>query len=141
LGLLLITAALAGCGSSDESGASARGVVMTGTASAVSPSVSGGPAAPSTSGVAPITTTCSVTLSWSAPTENTNDSALTDLAGYVIEYGTSASAMTNTISINTVGTLTYLITGLSSGTWFFTVKAVNASGIESDPSVIVSKTI
>ena len=187
LGLFIITAALAGCGSSQESGGSAGQAVTTSAAGAASPSVSVSPAASvvadtvgvttglasappnvsaspaatvvadtvavsapssgsspvnsSSSDVAPITTTGSVTLSWYAPTENTNDSALTNLAGYVIYYGRSASTMTNTISIDTVGTLTYVISDLSSGTWFFAVKALNASGNESDPSVTVSKTL
>jgi len=47
--------------------------------------------------------TAAVTLSRSAPTENTNGTALTNLAGFNIYYGTSTAAMTNKISINTVG--------------------------------------
>jgi len=83
----------------------------------------------------------SVTLSWSAPTENTNDSALTNLAGYVIYYGNSADTMTKIIKINTVGLQTYVVSNLSSGTWFFAVTAVNASGIESGLSQTVVKTL
>jgi hypothetical protein len=93
------------------------------------------------SGTEPISGTGSVTLSWSAPTENTNGSALTNLAGYSIYYGTSSTAMTNMISINTVGMLTYVVSELTPGTWYFAVVAVSDSGMESNPSTTVEKTI
>ena len=35
-------------------------------------------------------TTQSVTLNWTAPTTNTDGSALTDLAGYVVSFGTAS---------------------------------------------------
>jgi hypothetical protein len=85
--------------------------------------------------------TGSVTLSWNAPTENTNGTALTNLAGYVIYYGTSANAMTQSITVNTVGLLSYVVGNLGSGTWYFDVVAINASGAQSGPSSIVSTTI
>jgi hypothetical protein len=82
-----------------------------------------------------------VTLSWSAPTENTNGSALTNLAGYIIYYGTSASAMTQTIDVNTVGMLTYVVDNLSAGNWYFQIVAVNSAGEQSSPSATVSASI
>jgi len=82
-----------------------------------------------------------VTLSWAAPTENTDGSALTNLSGYNIYYGTSASNLTQKVTINTVGMLTYVITNLSSGTWYFEVIAVNSTGVDSGPSSVVSTTI
>jgi hypothetical protein len=82
-----------------------------------------------------------VTLSWAAPTQNTDGSALTNLAGYNIYYGTSAAALTQKVTINTVGMLTYVISNLNSGTWYFEVIAVNSSGIDSGPSSVVSTTI
>ncbi len=86
-------------------------------------------------------TTSSITLSWLAPTENTDGSALTNLAGFHIYYGTSASNLTEEISIDTVGQLTCVIDELSSGTWYFEVLAVNSSGNQSGPSTTVSATI
>ena len=83
----------------------------------------------------------SITLSWAAPTENTDGSALTNLSGFDIYYGTSASALTQKISINSVGLLTYVVANLTSGTWYFEVIAVNASGVQSSPSGLVSVTI
>jgi hypothetical protein len=160
---MTVTGALAGCGGSSESIGSADETVTTGLTEA-SPSVSGSPAATalstasvsssssgttqtsgssnsSSSSAEPIGTSDTVTLLWSAPSENINGTALTNLAGYEIYYGTSLTAMTNKITINTVGMQTYVISNLYSGTWYFEVIAVNASGIESNPSAIVSTII
>jgi hypothetical protein len=49
--------------------------------------------------------------------------------------------MTQTISINTVGMLTYVISDLASGNWFFQITAVNSVGVQSAPSTTVSMTI
>ena len=95
----------------------------------------------SSSGATTSPTSDNVTLSWSAPTENTNGSALTNLTGYIIYYGTSASAMTQTIDINTVGMLTYVVDNLSAGSWYFQIVAVNAAGVQSSPSATVSASI
>ena len=124
LGALTISMILAGCGGSTESG---------GSVSDASTS--------SSSRTASSASADSVTLSWSAPTENTNGSALTNLAGYIIYYGTSASAMTQTIDINTVGMLTYVVGDLSAGNWYFQIVAVNAAGVESSPSATVNASI
>ncbi len=90
--------------------------------------------------VAAPTTTGSATLSWVAPTSNTDGSALTDLAGYKIYYGTSTSNLSSSISVS-IGLSTYVINNLSSGTWYFAISAVNSSGVESALSSIASKTI
>jgi len=91
------------------------------------------PSPPPTSGTA--------TLSWLAPTTDTDGAPLTDLAGYRIYYGTSAGALSDTIPLTSVGLQTYVIPNLSPGTWYFAVKAVASTGVESALSVIVSKTI
>jgi hypothetical protein len=82
-----------------------------------------------------------VKLSWSAPTQNSNGTALNNLAGFTIYYGSSASALTSHVTISTSGILDYVITDLSSGTWYFQVVAINASGVQSDPSTTVGTTI
>jgi hypothetical protein len=122
LGALVISAILAGCGGSTQSGGSVSDASTSSSSSSVA-------------------TADSVTLSWSAPTENTNGSALTNLTGYIIYYGTSASAMTQTIDINTVGMLTYVVDNLSAGNWYFQIVAVNAAGVQSSPSATVSVSI
>jgi hypothetical protein len=83
----------------------------------------------------------SATLSWTPPTQNTDGSTLSDLAGFRIAYGTSSGALTQTIDVANPGVATYVVTGLSSGSWFFAVKAYNDSGAESANSTVVSKTI
>jgi hypothetical protein len=83
----------------------------------------------------------SATISWTPPTQNTDGSTINDLAGFRIQYGTSASALTQTIQVSNPGLATYVVTGLSSGNWFFTVRAYNSGGAESANSSVVSKTI
>ena len=72
-----------------------------------------------------------VTLSWTAPTENTDGSALTDLAGYKIHYGKSSGNYDNEILINTAGTTTYFVDNLVPDTYFFAATSFNTSGVES----------
>jgi hypothetical protein len=82
--------------------------------------------------------TKSATLSWKAPTVNSNGTALTNLAGYRIYYGTSATALTHSLTINTVGVTTAVVTDLSPVTYYFALMAVNAKGVESKLSNVVS---
>jgi hypothetical protein len=85
--------------------------------------------------------TGTATLSWVPPTQNTNGTPVTTLAGYHIYYGTTASALSQSIVVNGASTTGYEITGLSSGTWYFAVAAVAADGTESAQSNLGSKTI
>jgi hypothetical protein len=82
--------------------------------------------------------TKSATLSWKPPTLNSNGTALTNLAGYRIYYGTSAIALTRAITINSVGVTTEVVTDLSPGTYYFALMAFNAAGAESKLSNVVS---
>lgn len=81
------------------------------------------------------------TLSWQAPTTNTDGKALTDLSGYSIVYGMSPDDLTETVQLTGVGLQTYVIEELGSGTWYFAIKAVASTGAQSALSEIVSKTI
>jgi hypothetical protein len=80
----------------------------------------------------------SATLSWAAPTENSDGSALTNLAGYRICYGASSTAVTHTITVSTVGITTYVVSNLSSGAYYFAIVAYNTAGVQSKKSNIVS---
>ncbi len=81
------------------------------------------------------------TLSWQPPTQNTDGSALTDLAGYNIYYGTTPGTYTKTIPLNTVGLTTYVVENLSNTTtYYFVITAVNSAGVESQYSAVGSKT-
>jgi hypothetical protein len=90
---------------------------------------------------APSSSSGAATLSWTAPTRNTDGSALTNLSGYRIYYGTSSSALTKTISINSVGITTYMVSDLSPATYYFAISALNSSGAESARSAIASKAV
>lgn len=86
-------------------------------------------------------TTGSATVNWIPPTANTNGSSLSNLAGYVISYGTSASQLTSTVKVASVGVTSYVIESLPAGTYYFGVEAYNSAGETSKVSNIASKTI
>jgi hypothetical protein len=83
----------------------------------------------------------SATLSWTPPTQNSNGTTLTNLAGYRIYYGTSASTMNRTIQVANPGLSRYVVENLSAATWYFTVRAYTTAGVESASSNTASKTV
>lgn len=83
----------------------------------------------------------SATLSWQPPTQNEDGTPLTNLAGYRVTYGLSASALTQQVELTNPGLSSYMVTGLGSGTWYFAVKSFTSAGVESDLSNLASKTI
>ena len=83
----------------------------------------------------------SVTLSWTAPTENEDNSPLRDLAGYVIHYGTDAGQYSDTIYLDDPKTTGYRLENLSPGTYYFAITAINTDGAESALSDMVAKTV
>jgi hypothetical protein len=87
------------------------------------------------------TTTGNATVSWTAPTTNTDGSAITNLAGFRINYGTSAGALSQTLDVANPGASSYVVNGLASGTWYFAVSAYTNAGAESTLSSVASKTI
>ncbi len=85
--------------------------------------------------------TGSASLEWSDPTHNTSGSALTNLAGIHIYYGTSEAAMTNEVTIASTSETSYTISGLTAGTWYFGATAYTTAGMQSAMSSVGSKTI
>lgn len=83
----------------------------------------------------------SATLSWVPPTTNTDGTPLTDLAGFVINYGNSASALTQTVTVSSATATSYTVQNLAAGTWYFTVVVYTTTGTQSAPSNMASKTI
>lgn len=83
----------------------------------------------------------SATLSWQPPTSNTDGSPLTNLAGYVVRYGTSPSDLNIQVRIDNPGLVRYVVSDLTPATWYFHVAAFNTAGVESSPSATGSKTI
>jgi hypothetical protein len=83
----------------------------------------------------------SATLSWTPPTQRTDGSTLTNLAGYRIRYGNSPGNYNRSVTVSNASVSTYVIDSLSSGTYYFVVSAFDSAGGESDESSAVSKTI
>ena len=82
------------------------------------------------------------TLTWRAPTQNSDNSDLTNLAGFNIYYGSAADSLVNTINITDPTVTEYVVPNLGAGTvYYFAVTAVNRQNVESVPSAIVSKSL
>jgi len=73
----------------------------------------------------------SYTISWTPPTQNEDGTALTDLAGYRIYYGTTTGKYGEEVTLNSPGTTTYVIENLAAGKYFLVMTSVNSSGMES----------
>jgi len=85
--------------------------------------------------------TGSATVSWTAPTTNSDGSTLTNLASYRIEYGRASNSLDQAVAVTNPGLTRYTVDSLSSGTWYFAVVAVNSNGVESVLSNVATKTI
>lgn len=103
----------------------------------------------------------SATLTWTKPTENTNDSRLEDLLGFYVYFGTEDDYLDNVTgfkpyvryvdnlasssdmiceNLENGGKMTCTVAGLyDDNNWYFSVTAVNSLNIESTRSQIVCK--
>ncbi|MGH8227125.1 MAG: fibronectin type III domain-containing protein [Steroidobacteraceae bacterium] len=124
-GLAVMALFLSGCGGGSQSAMSSGSSGPTSTSS-------GSPSVPSTG---------DAKLTWSAPTTNSNGTALTDLAGYDIHYGTNYGSLTNVVDVSSASAVSYTVTGLTSGTWYFAISAYTNTGLQSALSNVGSKTI
>jgi len=125
--------ALSGCGGGDAAASSAA-TSQSSTGLGTGTGLGSTPPPPTAS-------SATVTVNWQPPTENTDGSALTNLSGYNIHYGTKSGDYTQTISVSNPGLATYVVDNLSPGTYYFTVAAVNSSGTESLLSSEVTATV
>lgn len=73
----------------------------------------------------------SVTLSWTAPTSNTDGTTLTDLTAYRVRYGTESGSYPERIEISNAGITTFVVENLAPNTYFFVLTSVNSQNIES----------
>jgi fibronectin type 3 domain-containing protein len=85
--------------------------------------------------------TGSATLSWTPPTQNTDGSPLSNLAGYRVYWGQTQGNYSNSVTVGNAGLSRYVVDQLTPATWYFTVTALNAAGIESAFSNVATKTI
>jgi len=86
-------------------------------------------------------TTGRASLSWQAPSERTDGTPLTDLAGFRIYYGKSSGDLRYVIEIQDPGARSWVVENLTPGTWFFAASAFDTQGVESSRSNAASKTI
>jgi hypothetical protein len=82
----------------------------------------------------------SALLSWTAPTQNTDGSDLTNLAGYKVYWGPSSRNYTQKANVNGASATSFTAS-LTPGTWFFAITALDSTGGESAKSNEVSKTV
>ena len=82
----------------------------------------------------------SLMLSWNAPTTNEDGTALTDLAGYRLYYGTRSGQYDQVVTVGSYTTAE--LEGLYQGTtYYLTVTAYDIYGNESDFSNEIQHTI
>jgi hypothetical protein len=80
-------------------------------------------------------------LAWTAPSQNADGSAFTNLAGFNVYYGNYPASLTQVSQIANPSLTSTTIKGLTSGTWYFALATYSTAGISSGLSVPVSKTI
>jgi len=83
----------------------------------------------------------SVTLDWTAPTQNEDGSPLTDLDGYRLYWGTTSGNYPNSVTIDNETVTTYVVDNLTSGTYEFVATSFNTAGMESAYSSPLAKVV
>jgi hypothetical protein len=83
----------------------------------------------------------SMMLSWEPPTENEDGTALDNLAGYKLYYGTTSGNYTRQVRINTPGLSSYVIENLLPDTYYVVATSFTTSGVESRYSNEAVKTV
>jgi hypothetical protein len=110
----------------------------------LAPASDSSPAPSSDSNPAPSsgeTTYGSITLSWTAPTYNTDGSVLTDLDGYRIYWGTAPGQYRNSVTIDNESITVYVLENIPVGTYEFVATSFNSAGVESNYSNPVTKVV
>jgi len=79
------------------------------------------------------------TLTWVAPTNNTDGSALTNLASFSIHWGSAPGALTNIQLVSSPAARSATV-NTGPGTWYYGMRALNSAGTQSGLSNIASLT-
>jgi hypothetical protein len=80
-------------------------------------------------------------LNWLPPSKNQDGTAVGDLAGYYIYYGTKASELDHVIKVPDPALSTFEIRDLPAGTYYFSMRAYRSTGTTGLSSSLVTKTI
>jgi hypothetical protein len=83
--------------------------------------------------------TGSVSLAWNTPTTYNDGTPATGVVGFKVYYGTESRMYTNVIDVKNV--TSYTVNGLWPATYYLAITAYDSSGIESDYSPELVKTI
>jgi hypothetical protein len=122
-------------GTLDTSGSLTVGPLSSGTTFSLSCSGSGGSALQ----MIAVAVVGPVALSWVAPTENVDGTALTDLAGYRIYYGNTSRSYSEMVQVGDPAATSHTL-NLASGDYYIAMTALDAAGNESSYSNEVIKT-
>src|SRR6056297_2031818 len=88
----------------------------------------------------------SAVLSWSAPLTRVNGESIPmgELDRYVIRYGQDTGELSEEVVLTNAqaeAEMSYEVSGLDAGTWYFTIQVQDTNGLISEPSAVVSKSI
>ena len=91
---------------------------------------------------APVISTGSMTMSWTAPVTRADGSpmSLADIDGYRIYYGDSAGSYPNSVNVADGTAVTATVSNISSGTYYLVMSTYDVDGRESTYSSEISKT-
>lgn len=84
-----------------------------------------------------------VSLEWVAPTQRINGDpiAMADMGGYRVYRGSSPNDLSLVAEVEDPYTMSYSISDLDAGTYYFYVTTVDSTGVESAPSETVTITL
>jgi hypothetical protein len=87
----------------------------------------------------PVADATGLTVRWQAPTNNTDGSELTDLAGYVVQYRRVPNLTWRMKKLEDPWATEWTTADLTPGIWQFRVRAYNSSGAKSKYTHITEK--
>jgi hypothetical protein len=144
----VVALGIAGCGggsdnqnSAGQSTSAPAPAPVPSPAPAPSPSPSPAPAPAPSPAPAPAPSSFSISLAWAPPLFNTDGTSLTDVAGYQVAYGTSATNLNQQLSVTGANVTSKTVSGLAAGTYYFSVRTMNSAGVASAYSGVASQTV
>lgn len=110
--------------------------------SAPTSSPAAAPVPAGTSSGTPSPTVGAATLRWSAPTTRLDNTpvSLSEIAGYRLYYGPTATDTPSFVNIND-GTASQYTINLPAGSYYFRISAIDTQGFEGEKSVALQKTV